>query len=251
MMPIFMPQAPEFCGLYAYSIQGLMHGQNIDNHNYNIGLLDENRNKRELEVNKGGAELRRDRQNQNPGRSRTAAEMPILTAFYSLNYPSAQFSNPPPDAPPEPPPPNPPSPAGFYPVRNFPEYTPNVGYYPFCETGFMSIFPGQTLSGDDTPRLIRDGFVQGRMRINPAGYGGSGEGANFQGSYKFDRTPFIALPSGFITIQLDNPLNHVWDYAFTRVSKDELFLMVAGRVPRPGVGTGTMRRIQDEPLRFF
>src|SRR6185503_1090753 len=115
--------------------------------------------------------------------------------------------------------------------------------------GFMNILPDLS-SGNPLP-FIRDGFVQGRMRINPAGYGGSGEGAYFEGSYKFDRTQFTALPSGFITIQLENPLNHVWDYAFTRVSKDELFLMVAGRVPRPGVGTGTMRRIQEEPLRIF
>jgi hypothetical protein len=115
----------------------------------------------------------------------------------------------------------------------------------------MVFFPGQTLSGGNTGTVVSDGFVQGRSRINTAGYGGSGAGQDFQGSYLFDRTPFFALPSGIITIQLNNLLDHVWDYAFTRVSKDELFLTAIGRVPRPGVGTGTMKRIEDQQLHLF
>jgi hypothetical protein len=251
-MPTFIPPAPEFGGLYAYAIQGFMHAQSIDDQDYIIGLRDANQNPQPLRVNRGGATLNKTSPNDpDPGRSRAAVEMPVLTAFYSLNYPSAQFSQPPPAAPPHPPPPNPPAPAGFFPVNNSPPYTPNVGYYPFSETGFMIFFPGQTLSGGNTGTIVSDGFVRGRTRVNTAGYGGSGAGADFQGSYKFDRTPLLALPTGVITIQLDTLANHVWDYAFTRVSRHELLLTAIGRVPRPGVGTGTMRRIEDQRLLVF
>src|SRR5215813_1611919 len=251
-MPVFIPPAPEFGGLYAYVIQGFMHGQSVDDHHYIIALRDANQNPVQLRVNRGGATLNRNLPTDpDPGRSRAAQEMPVLTAFYSLNYPSVEFSQPPPPPPPLPPPPNPPSPTGFFPVRNSPSYTPNAGYYPFSETGFMNFFPSQTLSGGNSGFIVSDGFIRGRSRINTAGYGGSGAGADFQGSYIFDRTPFITLPSGIITIQLDTKLDHVWDYAFTRVSRDELFLTAIGRVPRPGVATGRMTRIEDQPFLVF
>lgn len=235
-------------GVYAYVIQGFMHAQSVDDQKYIIGLRDARQNPRKLDVNRGGATLQRKAAaDPDPGRSRTAVEMPILTGFYSLNYPSAQFSQPPPSAPPHLPPPNPPSPEGFFTIKKSPPYTANTGYYPFSETGLIVFFPGQTFSGGNAGTLVSDGVVRGRTRINTSGYGGSGPGATFGGSYKIDRTPFLALPSGFITIQLDDLLDHVWDYAFTQTSEDELFLASIGRVPRPGVATGTMRKIEVQP----
>lgn len=230
-------------GLYAYVIQGFMHAQSIDDQNCIIGLRDAQQNPRKLDVNRAGATLQRNASDPDPGRSRTPLEMPVLTGFYSLNYPSSQFSQPPPPAAPHPPPPNPPTPSGFFPITKSPPYTPNTGYYPFSEVGLIAFFPGQTFTGGN----ITDGVVRGRTRINTAGYGGSGAGASFGGSFKIDRTPFLALPSGFITIQLDTLLDHVWDYAFTQTSEKELFLASIGRVPRPGVATGTMRKIKRQP----
>ena len=232
-------------GLYAYVIQGFMHAQSIDDQNYIIGLRDANNNPRTLDVNRGGATLQKTAPTDpDPGRSRIAVEMPVLTGFYSLNYPSAQFSQPPPPAPPHPPPPTPPTPAGFFPIRNSPPYTPNTGYYPFSEAGMMLFSPDRIFSGS---AVVRDGVVRGRTRINTAGYGGSGLGASFTGSYKIVRTALFALPSGFITIQHDARPDHVWDYAFVQLSKSRLQLAASGRVPLPGVATGTMRKTRAQP----
>jgi len=49
--------------------------------------------------------------------------------------------------------------------------------------------------------------------------------------------------TGVITTQFDGKPNHVWDYTFTQISDDEIFIAANGRAPRPGVGTGTMRKI--------
>lgn len=240
--------ALDFDGFYVYMIQGFMHAQSTDDQHYDL-------NNKEIVVNRGGAELGTDEQNPDPGKTRPALELPIFTAFYSLNYPSSQFSNPIPPATPHVPPPAPPSPSGFFPAGNAPTYTPNTGYYPFSETGFMIFFSGETLS--DTGTVISDGFVRGRSRVNTAGFGGRGRGADFQGSYKFDRfsfgirgSRFATLPSGIITIQFDNLLSVVWDYTFMQVSQNELLLSASGRVPRPGVGTGTMRKSEQQLHNF-
>jgi hypothetical protein len=230
-------------GLFAYSIQGLMHAQSLDDQHYDL-------NNKRIVVNRGGGELRTDAANPNPGRPRPAAnqpvpELPILTAFLSLNYPSAQFSNQPdqpPIVPPTPkiPPPLPPPP-GYFPIQNAPAYTPNTGYYPWSETGFMEFELSDSIGG-----LVVSGLVKGRTRVNTGGFGGLMQGAPFTGRYQWDQLVGFAnesLPTGIITIQFDALLAAVWDYAFVQISADEYIISASGRVPRPAVGTGSMRRI--------
>lgn len=244
-------------GIYGYTIQGFMHARSIDDQNYIIALnRDGQGGPRGLNVNRAGATLRREAPTDlDPGRSRTAVEMPILTGFYSLNYPNVEFSDPPPPPPhpipigarPDDEPPTPslnrPPGMGFYPIAS-PDYAPTTGYYPFSEVGWMLLTPTGVFG---PPGSLNLGTIRGRTRINTAGYGGSGDGANFTGRYRFDQaaagTLPSPLPSGFMTIQLDADLDHVWDYAFVQLSADDLILTVIGRVPRPGVGTGTMRKI--------
>lgn len=113
-------------------------------------------------------------------------------------------------------------------------FSPSVFFYP-------GGLPEGTL-----PLIV--GRLHGRARVNTAGYGGSGDGADFTGSYKYDQMtgnmPF-RLPSGFITIQFNTLLDHVWDYSFVEVSPNEFFLAATGRAPRPGVATGTMKRTRS------
>lgn len=138
---------------------------------------------------------------------RPAAPMPVLTGY----------------AAPPPPPVQP--------------YTPNTGYIPFSETGYM-IF---TL----------DGFVSGARRINAGGY--PGPGSTFKGAFKFNNTTSWILRSwliltGVITTQRDDLPRHVRDYTFVMVSSDEVQLTALAHVPRPAVGTGTMKRIDASAL---
>src|SRR2546425_5000558 len=123
-------------GLYAYTIQGFMHAQSLDNkHDYIVNLAPRpNETQRPLEVNRASANLRAAATNPTPGAPRPAQEMPILTAFYSINYPKPA---PPPEIP------NPPNPI---PLQNSPTYRPNTGYYPFSEVGFMNFTPSAVLS---------------------------------------------------------------------------------------------------------
>ncbi|HLN99436.1 MAG TPA: hypothetical protein VK208_13325 [Pyrinomonadaceae bacterium] len=221
-------------GLYAYTVQGVMHAQSLDNaHDYIVALAARpGETQRPLEVNRAGATLTTNAANPTPGASRPAQEMPILTAFYSINYPEPVR------------PPDIPNPVNPIPVQNSPSYRPNTGYYPFSEVGWMLISPLSVLASEGLPPSI--GTIVGSTRINTAGYGGSGAGAGFKGKYKFDQLgglfPFY-LPSGIITIQLDAQLSHVWDYSFVQVSDNEFALAASGRAPRPGVATGTMKKI--------
>ena len=103
------------------------------------------------------------------------------------------------------------------------------GFYPCAEVGYIDF-----RSPDD---------AEGWARVNTAGYS-SNALAHFKAGYRFDHDP--DLITGFITLQFTDLPNHVWDYAFVRVSDDfaEFLLSVAGRFPRPGTLTGTMRLIR-------
>jgi len=214
-------------GLFAYTIQGFMHAQNIDNQNYIVVQHDRNNNAVPLQPNQGGATLD-DPNKEDPGRSRTAFEMPVFAAFYSSHYPPA------PTPPPTGPEPNP-SPVG-------PFYTPTVGYYPFSETGLLNFITYRSLAADGS--VQSHGVLRGSCRVNTGGYPGL-RAAPVHGNFKFDEFIFGTLPTGIITIQFDNRPDHVWDYAFVQVSNDEILLESHARVPRPAVATGTMKRLID------
>lgn len=247
----------ELSGLYVYTIQGLMQAQSVDNQEYIVALRESAANpdgNLPLEVNQANVELKTDAQNPDPGAVRPAFEMPILTGFYSLNYP----------VPPKPPPTRIPHNPNFSP-SGFPEgfqspvlpprtettpdigyaYTPNSGYYPFSESGFMIFTP------DDAPEFSffvpQKGSISGRCRVNTAGYPPRRAG-RFTGRYVFDvnrENNIISFdPTGVITIQFNGFRSHVWDYAFAVVSSEELFVAANARVPRPGVATGTMKKIR-------
>jgi hypothetical protein len=97
-----------------------------------------------------------------------------------------------------------------------------AGYYPFSEIGYV-IFGV-------------NGSVDGWFRVNDAGYD-SDDNGHFRGSYKLDANGV----TGVYTIQLDDFHNHVWDYHFVTVTDKLILLQAAKRLPRPALGTGTLR----------
>jgi hypothetical protein len=228
---------PNINGQYGYTIQGFMHGQGFDSHKY-LRILPGGL---QLELNLADAVLELDPNsipvpNSDPGRSRVPGEMPLFTGFYSAHYPVLKT---PPTKEQEP---NT-NPAG-------PFYTPTVGYYPFSEIGFMTL-------GEREQEALHSGGLYGTVagwrRLNIAGY--PGLGSTFTGRYKFDPAPAVGGPgivhpapgavgnTGFITTQRDGTPQNVWDYTFVQISDDELFLTANGFMPRPGIGTGTMKKI--------
>ena len=106
----------------------------------------------------------------------------------------------------------------------------NTGYYPVSETGYMTLW---------------DYKVEGNMRLNVAGFANGTKQLPFYGEFTLDQpTPQPSgLRMGIISIISDSIPNLFWDYSFTMVSKTEIDLAVAGRVPRPAVMTGKMKKI--------
>jgi hypothetical protein len=204
-----MPAVPldQLHGGFAFDIQGWMRAQHQGNQAYIKPKAEPFRVGLAIATNFKSAEWP-----QLP----EVGELPVATAFYPSQYP----------------PPKPPTtglPAG-------PTYTPNVGYYPFAESGVMFFDNGQ---------------VNGVIRVDTAGWA-SPDFGSFQGKYEFHpHAPGVGLPAGIISIILDALKNHVWDYWFTMLSKTEVLLATGGCLPRPAVGTGSMRQIAPALLKWY
>ncbi|MGH7469745.1 MAG: hypothetical protein ACRENP_17485 [Longimicrobiales bacterium] len=147
-------------------------------------------------------------------------EYPAIAAFYPTEYPL-----------PYPKPKEPPTPA--QPVSGVPQtappLTPTVGYFPLVESGIMTF--EKFSSG-----------VDGAFRGNYAGYP-SPAYVEFTGQIAYGG--LTGIVTGVISLRFSG--NHIWDYGFIKVSKDEVTLMTLSRVPRPAIASGTMKRIKGHP----
>jgi len=170
---------------------------------------------------------------QNPvGRSLDFSQAYPLAIGFSVNL--ADMTLQPTGAPPAPPStklnptPAPPEFTGFRPVDFQNPYAAGTpaGFYPFSEIGYIHFGPDP------------DDAIEGWLRENTCGYDLNAN-QHVTGKYKFDANN----ATGVYTIQLDVVTNHIWDYHFVTVSDDEIKLQAAGRLPRPAVGTGILRRM--------
>jgi hypothetical protein len=219
---------PLLQGLYIYTIQGLMHAPKLDPQIDNKGAYLQPGFSGDLVVNLGDFDVSGD---QN-FKALPAQSPPFLSASV------APKSNP-----------------------TYPDSTP-AGCFPFSEIGYMMLNPDAIEDDYVTPY----GKVEGWRIVNTAGY--AGEGGVFQGAYMFlgaskpgdvkhknPNAPVKAnLPVlleaelavkghiGYITTQSLDKTNHVWDYVFAMISDGEIQLAANGRLPRPGVATGIMRK---------
>ena len=123
-----------------------------------------------------------------------------------------------------------------------------TGFYPFSEIGYMFFGPYPSTA------VGHRGTVSGRYRVNTGGYPNM-RFAQFVGAYSFDPEAewlpdWGHIPLGLITTQTANPAlwDHLWDYAFVMTTIDEMYISANARLPRPGVATGTMKRIQPSAL---
>jgi hypothetical protein len=213
--------ATTFDGLFAFTLQGFMHAQNIETQIYIPA---------QRSFSGGGDPDEPTSAGGNAVLTRTSVklnrrfDLPVLSAFYPKEYPP----------PPTPPPPRPPSnPRG----PGTPCYSPNVGYYPYVETGVIL--------------FVSDLTVSGWIRVNTAGLPSQETFGRFVGSYRLDPLdqPMVSgsqLVAGLLTIHFDAPKPHVWDYSIIALSLDEIQMATSGRIPRPAVASGAMRRIASD-----
>lgn len=108
-----------------------------------------------------------------------------------------------------------------------------AGYFPTSEIGYFHFDPS--------------GSVSGAVRFNTGASADAGNLATFDGLYRFNGAPMAGggkiVPLGVITVRLANESNVTLDYSFIVIDDTEMMLTSAGRMPRPGVMVGTMKRI--------
>lgn len=164
--------------------------------------------------------------------------------------------------------------AARYPFPYLPETALHSysGYYPYSETGTMRFNEDQTLSIIFWTNVAGYSYFTG-VRNPPKDTDGKAveRGVSSftadieaqQGRYDFiDRDPFrpdedkgFPLPAGVITIWFNFPGQKpddkfLWDYTFIMISNDEIKLSVAGRLPRPVIATGTMKRMAQNAFPY-
>jgi hypothetical protein len=110
--------------------------------------------------------------------------------------------------------------------------TDENGYLPATELGQMHCEP--------IPNSKGNGKVEGTLRLNVAGLADAAEYEAFRGLYRLGTHQGVTV--GAITIQFTRLPKLVWDYSLVFVSDHEVLLASGGRVPRPGVLHGIMRR---------
>lgn len=205
-------------GIWAYTLQGVMHAQNIEL-TANSPLIPPYivpDPPRKHVVKRAYPSTERV---EKPSKAH-----PALTAYFPPRHAHPRGAAPAPAQPPA----IPLNPA-FGPQLTEPPFSVSMGYYPFSESGFMAI---------DS----RTGRVAGEIWINTAGYTGP-ERATFTGRVRLD-VGMTGVVQGIISIVFGN---HMWDYSFVKISIDEIHIASLGRLPRPAVGTGSMRLIGELP----
>ena len=143
----------------------------------------------------------------------------------------------PPGMPPQPPsvalnpPPMIPELTGWRPVDFVNPYSSGsqAGYYPFSEIGYLLFGPSPTIAH----------AVSGWFRINVGGYD-SNDNIAVKGAYLLDANTV----TGVFTVQLTPLPQAIWDYHFVIVDKDNILVHAAGRLPRPAVASGKLRRMK-------
>lgn len=108
-----------------------------------------------------------------------------------------------------------------------------TGYFPTSEIGCFHFELG--------------GTVTGAVRFSAGGHADADDTMTFDGFYKFNGPPMAVggkiIPMGVITIRPANKPRIAWDYSFIVIDDTEIMLASAGRMPRPGVLVGAMKRI--------
>jgi hypothetical protein len=207
---VFVDPFPKIVGQFGYTLQGVMRVGNVSNRNaVNPNLLNDPLGMNGvLKVNLAGATLLPGANGPVDTMMTPLDQIPQLTGFQPDTF-KAPINR---------------DPAGpiLYPTGH------PSNFYAFAEIGFLEF-------------REEEHSIEGWIRGNDGTIPSSDENSHCSGKYKFDDMDGL---TGIYTIQFDTLQNHVWDYAFVRISDDEIAISVAGRLPRPAVGTGTLRRLR-------
>ena len=191
-----------YSGTYLIQLQGLMHGRSRDDARY-----------------EADADYRVGLVNPAPPitiESYCPAAKPYVAAFQNEDHPPAGGS---------------PSP-----LPELSDFAPMAGYYPFTETGFL------TLLADGAASAILWLNVAGDFRASPLALPAGRWELNPPSIHASPPAPLVA-----VTVAKDRPdpkPDFVWDYLMTFLSTKKGTIMTAGRQMRPATASGKVWRVQ-------